>query len=124
MRWINRRPGRVLGTALLIVPFLAVLLAYAIGSDIRRAENPQDKLLPAPAQVVATAQRLVAEPDRRSGRILFWTDTAASLQRPAPWAEVRSGGRSQAPRVRRCRPPARAAADWPPYRSRTGCDRS
>ncbi|MEL7276329.1 MAG: ABC transporter permease subunit [Pseudomonadota bacterium] len=83
MRWINRRPGRVLGTALLIVPFLAVLLAYAIGSDIRRAENPQDKLLPAPAQVVATAQRLVAEPDRRSGRILFWTDTAASLQRLA-----------------------------------------
>ncbi|MEL6678695.1 MAG: ABC transporter permease subunit [Pseudomonadota bacterium] len=83
MRWINRRPGRVLAAALLLIPFLAVILAYAIGSEVRRAENPQDKLLPAPAAVVATAQRLITEPDRRSGRILFWTDTAASLQRLA-----------------------------------------
>ncbi len=83
MRWINRHPGRAFAAFLMILPFVAVVLAYAIGSDIRRAENPADKLLPAPSQIVATAERLVTEGDRRSGRILFWDDTAASLKRLA-----------------------------------------
>lgn len=83
MRWINRRPGRPLSAFLLILPFLAVLLAYSVGSEARRAVNPQDKLLPAPSQIITTAQRVVAEPDKRSGEILFWNDTAASLKRLA-----------------------------------------
>ena len=81
MRLINLKPGRPLALALLLIPFLAVFLAYSIGSDIRRAENPKDKLLPAPAAIVETAERLMTQPDRRSGRILFWSDTAVSLQR-------------------------------------------
>jgi NitT/TauT family transport system permease protein len=81
MRWINRKPGRPLALVLLVLPFLAVLAAYSIASDIRRAENPKDKLLPAPAAIVETAQRLVTQPDKRSGRILFWSDTWVSLQR-------------------------------------------
>ncbi|MEO1612759.1 MAG: ABC transporter permease subunit, partial [Pseudomonadota bacterium] len=83
MRLINRKPGRLLALFLLALPFAAVLIAYAIASDIRRAENPKDKLLPAPAAIAQTAERLVTEPDRRSDRILFWTDTAVSLQRLA-----------------------------------------
>jgi NitT/TauT family transport system permease protein len=81
MRWINRRPGRVAAFGLILLPFLAVFLAYSIASEARLAVNPQDKLLPAPSQIVETAGRLVATPDRRSGEILFWVDTAASLQR-------------------------------------------
>lgn len=81
MRLLNRKPGRVLALLLLILPFLAVLAAYTVGSEIRRAENPRDKLLPAPAAIMETAQRLVTEPDRRSGRILFWNDTLVSLER-------------------------------------------
>ena len=83
MRLINRKPGRPLALFLLILPFLAVLLAYAVGSDIRRAENPKDKLLPAPAAIVENAGRLITQPDRRSDRILFWSDTWISLQRLA-----------------------------------------
>ena len=83
MRWINRKPGRPLGWILLLLPFLAVLAAYTIASDIRRAENPRDKLLPAPAAIVETAQRVLTQPDKRSGEILFWSDTAISLQRLA-----------------------------------------
>ncbi|MEL7465986.1 MAG: ABC transporter permease [Pseudomonadota bacterium] len=83
MRFINRKPGRPLALFLLTLPFLAVLLAYSIASDIRRAENPKDKLLPAPAAIVETAERLVTQPDRRSDRILFWSDTVVSLQRLA-----------------------------------------
>ncbi|MEM9049738.1 MAG: ABC transporter permease [Pseudomonadota bacterium] len=81
MRLINRKPGRPLAAFLLLLPFMAVLLVYTVASDIRRAENPRDKLLPAPAQIAMTAQRLVTEPDRRSERILFWVDTGASLER-------------------------------------------
>ena len=83
MRLINRKPGRPLALLLLILPFALVVLAYSVASDIRRAENPADKLLPAPSQIVATAQRLVSEPDKRSQKILFWQDTRASLRRMA-----------------------------------------
>lgn len=81
MRLINIVPGRVLSVLLVILPFAAVVLAYAVGSDIRLTANPQDKLLPAPATVWDTMLRLTTEGDRRTGRILFWHDTWASLKR-------------------------------------------
>lgn len=83
MRWINRKPGRPLAVFLMALPFVLVFIAYALGSEARRAVNPADKLLPAPTQIIETATRLVSEPDRRSGKILFWSDTFASLQRLA-----------------------------------------
>ena len=83
MRLINRQPGVVVRAVLLALPFVAVFLAYAIGSEIRLAENPSDKLLPAPSTIMATAERLFTEPDRRSGKVLLWHDTAASLMRLA-----------------------------------------
>lgn len=83
MRLINRSPGRPAALVLMALPFVAVLAAYAIGSEVRLAENPQDKLLPAPAQILETAIRLFTEGDRRSGRILLWYDTGASLARLA-----------------------------------------
>lgn len=83
MRLINIKPGRPLAVVLTLVPFALVFIAYAIGSDIRLTANPQDKLLPAPAAVWDTAMRLISEGDRRTGRILFWHDTWASLKRLA-----------------------------------------
>jgi NitT/TauT family transport system permease protein len=79
MRWINRVPGRVGHVTLAALPFLLVFLAYAAGSAARLAENPQDRILPAPSALVDTAVRLFTEPDRRSGEILLWGDTASSL---------------------------------------------
>lgn len=81
MRLINRKPGVALATFLTALPFVLVLIAYAVGSDIRLSANPSDKLLPAPSTVIATAERLLTQPDKRSGEILFWKDTWASLQR-------------------------------------------
>lgn len=81
MRLINIKPSRPFGLMLTLLPFVAVFVAYAIGSEIRLAENPSDKLLPAPSTVWDIAMRLISEPDRRSGRILFWHDTWASLKR-------------------------------------------
>ena len=81
MRQINIKPGRALALFLALLPFVAVLIAYAIGSDIRLAANPSDKLLPAPEKIWDTMVRLTTEGDRRTGRILFWHDTWASLKR-------------------------------------------
>jgi NitT/TauT family transport system permease protein len=81
MRLINRQPGAALRTALMLLPFGLLILAYAIGSEIRLAANPQDKLLPSPATIAATAERLFTEPDKRSEKVLLWYDTGASLMR-------------------------------------------
>ena len=81
MRMINRRPARPMAVLLAALPFAAILAAYAIGSETRLAANPADKLLPAPATIAGTALRLFTEGDRRSGEILLWSDTWASLRR-------------------------------------------
>ena len=81
MRLVNLRPGPPMAVFLAMLPFALVLVAYAIGSEIRLAENPSDKLLPAPSTIFETADRLFTQPDRRSGQILLWKDTTASLAR-------------------------------------------
>ncbi|MBB97683.1 MAG: lipid kinase [Rhodobacteraceae bacterium] len=83
MRLLNQIPSRAVRPLLIILPFLAVLAMYWIASEIRLAANPQDKILPSPATIISTAERLMTEGDRRTGRILFWYDTAISLQRLA-----------------------------------------
>lgn len=79
MRWINRYPGNVAKVVLAALPFVLVALAYSAGSAARLAENPQDRILPSPTDLIQTAGRLLTEPDRRSGDILFWGDTLSSL---------------------------------------------
>jgi len=81
MRWINLNPGRGTKLALGSLPFLGLLVAYTIGSATRLAENPNDKLLPALSTFAATINRLAFLPDPRTGDILLWSDTAASLLR-------------------------------------------
>ncbi|CTQ48817.1 ABC transporter permease [Jannaschia donghaensis] len=81
MRLINLKPGRPLAVFLALLPFALAFLAYAVASQIRLEANAADKLLPAPGTVWDTAVRLTTEGDRRTGRILFWHDTWASLQR-------------------------------------------
>ena len=62
MRWINRQPGR--GSALLLgaLPFGLLALAYLIGSAIRLAGNPQDKLLPSLVAIARTVDRMAFAP--------------------------------------------------------------
>ncbi|MEZ5767946.1 MAG: ABC transporter permease [Paracoccaceae bacterium] len=81
MRLINRIPSRPTAVLLAALPFVLVLVAYAIGSHLRLAENPSDKLLPSLGTIGDTALRLFTEGDKRSGKILLWHDTRASLTR-------------------------------------------
>ncbi|GBL56502.1 NitT/TauT family transport system permease protein [Pseudomonas citronellolis] len=81
MRLINLHPQRGGRLFLVLLPFALLLFAYLTGSAARLAENPNDKLLPGVAQMADAVQRLALHEDKRTGEVLFWGDTSASLQR-------------------------------------------
>lgn len=81
MRLINRQPGLGAARFLALLPFLAVLIAYLIGSGVRLSENPNDKLLPSFATIGAAIQRMAFQADQRTGDFLMLVDTEASLSR-------------------------------------------
>jgi NitT/TauT family transport system permease protein len=78
---INQQPGRGGAFLLSALPFILVVAAYLFYSNMRLADNPGDKLLPAPATIAATVHRYAFEEDERSGEYLLWNDTWASLER-------------------------------------------
>jgi NitT/TauT family transport system permease protein len=80
-RLINQHPGRGAGFALGVLPFVALLILYVIASHLRLAENPNDKLLPALGTIADTLHGYAFDQDKRSGQVLFWADTWASLRR-------------------------------------------
>jgi len=81
MRWINARPSRGTQLTLLLLPFILVVIAYAIGSAERLAANANDKLLPNLAGFADAINRMAFLPDSRTGDYLLWSDTGASLIR-------------------------------------------
>src|ERR1700691_4073711 len=64
-----------------MMPFVLLIAAYLACSSARLVANPGDKLLPSPATLAATIHRYALEEDERTGDILLWADTAASLKR-------------------------------------------
>lgn len=81
MRLINLKPSRSTQLILMLAPFALLALAYALGSAARLADNPSDKLLPALATLADAIDRMAFQPDVRTGDLLFWSDTRASLGR-------------------------------------------
>jgi len=82
-RAMNIRPAAGSRILLAILPFLLLAAVYVLGSAERRADNPNDKLLPPVSEMAATATRLATEADRRTGEITLVADTLSSLQRLA-----------------------------------------
>lgn len=80
-RLINRRPSRMGVMYLGLLPFVILIALYATGSALRLADNPDDKLLPGFAVLADAVSRVAFTPDRRTGALLLWADTAASLAR-------------------------------------------
>jgi NitT/TauT family transport system permease protein len=80
-RLVNQRPGRGGRLFLAMLPFILLIAAYLIYSHARLAANPGDKLLPSPATLASTIHQYAFEEDERSGEILLWADTSASLKR-------------------------------------------
>lgn len=80
-RLVNLEAKRGSALGLGALPFVLCLLAYLMASSLRLAENPGDKLLPSATTIAATLEHYALEEDERSGDVLLWKDTAASLQR-------------------------------------------
>jgi NitT/TauT family transport system permease protein len=78
---MNVAPSRTGRLMLALVPFVLIAMIYVVSSAERRAVNPDDKLLPPVSEMADAIRRVAFQPDRRSGDIVLWTDTAASLQR-------------------------------------------
>lgn len=80
-RLINLAPSRGGRWGLGLLPFLVVAMVYLALSHARLADNPDDRLLPAPATMAQTFFNLATEENVRTGQVLLWTDTFASLGR-------------------------------------------
>src|SRR5512139_891169 len=81
MRIINRHPSRGLYYLLAALPFIAMAIAYNVGSYQRLSVNPADKILPSITQMMTAMNELMFVQDKRTGEYLFWSDTAISLWR-------------------------------------------
>jgi NitT/TauT family transport system permease protein len=81
MRWINTKPNRSTQLVLAALPFVLLIGAYLVGSAVRIADNPTDKLLPGLATLGDAIERMALLPDSRTGEFLLWSDTLASLGR-------------------------------------------
>jgi NitT/TauT family transport system permease protein len=79
MRLLNWKPDRTWSFALAALPFAALVGAYMVGSDLRLAENPNDKLLPSFGAMAEAFKHMALQPDPRSGIYLMWNDTVSSL---------------------------------------------
>lgn len=64
-----------------LLPFTLLLLVYVVASELRHTANAEDKLLPTISRLLESSWRLAAESDQRTGLVLLWSDSAASLQR-------------------------------------------
>lgn len=80
-RLINITPSRGGRWLLGLLPLVLIAMVYMGASTARLAENPDDRLLPAPATMANTFYTLATEANRRTGDIVLWADTAASLER-------------------------------------------
>jgi NitT/TauT family transport system permease protein len=80
---LHANPPKVLRPVLAIVPFLLVLGIYMGASHIRHAENPADKLLPTFSKIGKAIHTTAFVKNKRTGTILLWQDTFASLKRLA-----------------------------------------
>jgi NitT/TauT family transport system permease protein len=78
---MNMKPGRQARIYLAALPFVLLAIAYIAGSNMRLADNPNDKLLPALSSMAQAVKHMGFEIDTRTGTNLMVADTVASLGR-------------------------------------------
>lgn len=82
-RAINIRPTRLHALMLALLPFVLLAGIYVSASLARHAANPNDRRLPSVSQLADGVRRVAFQEDKRTGQIILWSDTRASLQRLA-----------------------------------------
>ncbi len=82
-RLMNIAPSRTSSLLLGLLPLAAILVLYVAASIARLAANPTDKLLSSFAAMGDVLNRYALHADPRTGEVLLWSDTFASLERLA-----------------------------------------
>jgi NitT/TauT family transport system permease protein len=80
---IHARPGRVATLLLAAIPFALLLAAYFTASAARKADNPDDKVLPSFRQMATAVHDMALVKDPREDSYLMLDDTLQSLKRLA-----------------------------------------
>ena len=80
-RFLNRRPNRINAILLGALPFIAIIIVYALASADRLAENSSDRILPSLATMAESFWTMAFTPEVRTGDYLLWTDTLSSMIR-------------------------------------------
>jgi NitT/TauT family transport system permease protein len=80
-RLVNLHPNRGAAVFLAALPFVILLATYFFSSTARLEANADDKLLPSFSTLADTIHTYAFEEDKRSGDVLLWVDTWASLKR-------------------------------------------
>jgi NitT/TauT family transport system permease protein len=78
---IHAAPPRYFKVFLSILPFIILIIAYFIASDMRHTENPSDKILPTISKIVDGINQIAFTENRRTGQYILWSDTYSSLTR-------------------------------------------
>lgn len=78
---VHAQPGTWQRVFMGALPFVLIVFAYLVASDIRLTDNPNDKLLPSFQHMWDSMVPMITQEDPRTGNYLFWHDTQASLIR-------------------------------------------
>jgi NitT/TauT family transport system permease protein len=78
---IHAAPPRYFKVFLSILPFIILIIAYFIASDMRHTENPSDKILPTISKIVDGINQIAFTENRRTSQYILWSDTYSSLTR-------------------------------------------
>ncbi len=78
---LHAEPSKTLKIILGAVLFVVLILIYSHFSDARLAINPNDKILPSFGQIWDAFWRMATQENKRTGEILLWSDTIASMKR-------------------------------------------
>lgn len=78
---IHAAPPKKLHIALAALPFILMICLYLLVSDVRTQANPQEKLTPGVSKMVKAVDKYAFSEDKRTGKILLWADSYASLKR-------------------------------------------
>lgn len=82
-RGLHAEQPKWLAISLATLPFLLLLLVYIVSSEMRFQQNPQDKLLPTVSKIGVAVEKVAVNEDKRSGKVILWHDTVASVKRLA-----------------------------------------
>ena len=81
LRLINAMPSRGLALFLGSLPFLAVAIAYLVASADGSPSTPATSCCRRRRRCGRPSWQLATVPDQRSGDLILWADTYASLRR-------------------------------------------